>query len=62
MDANDTNRSLIYKAEDGSPVTEVRLANLRRYGCVREQMAQLFGRERSVITRRGQRVQGGRAG
>jgi prophage maintenance system killer protein len=41
---------LIYEAEDGSAVAEVRLTN----GTVwlrQEQMSQLFGRERSVITK-----------
>ena len=50
MDASDTNEILIYKAEDGSPVTEVRLAG-ETVWLRQEQMAQLFGRERSVITR-----------
>ena len=50
MDASDTNEILIYKAEDGSPVTEVRLAG-ETVWLRQEQMEQLFGRERSVITR-----------
>jgi len=50
MDENDFNDILIYKAEDGSAVTEVRLAG-ETVWLRQEQMAQLFGRERSVITR-----------
>ena len=50
MDQNSSNDILIYKAEDGSAVTEVRLAG-ETVWLRQEQMAQLFGRERSVITR-----------
>lgn len=49
MDADNTN-ILIYQAEDGSSVTEVRLGA----GTVwlrQDQMAELFGRERSVISK-----------
>lgn len=45
-----TSDVLIYEAEDGTSITEVRLTN----GTVwlrQEQMSQLFGRERSVITK-----------
>lgn len=49
MDADNTN-ILIYQTEDGSSVTEVRLESdsvwLRQ-----DQMADLFGRERSVISK-----------
>jgi prophage maintenance system killer protein len=50
MTANDTNQILIYKTEDGSAVTEVRLEG-ETVWLRQDQMAQLFGRERSVITR-----------
>jgi hypothetical protein len=50
MDASGSNDILIYKAEDGAPVTEVRLAG-ETVWLRQEQMAELFGRERSVITR-----------
>ncbi|WP_230976810.1 virulence RhuM family protein [Pseudothauera rhizosphaerae] len=50
MSTNDTNEILIYKAEDGSAVTEVRLAG-ETVWLRQEQMAELFGRERSVISR-----------
>jgi len=50
MTANDTNQIIIYKAEDGSAVTEVRLEG-ETVWLRQDQMAQLFGRERSVITR-----------
>lgn len=50
MHENGSNGILIYKAEDGSAVTEVRLAG-ETVWLRQEQMAHLFGRERSVITR-----------
>lgn len=49
MDANNTN-ILIYQAEDGSSVTEVRL-EADTVWLRQDQMAHLFGRERSVITK-----------
>jgi len=50
MDNQPNNEILIYQAEDGSAITEVRLEQ----GTVwlsQRQMAELFGRERSVITK-----------
>ncbi len=41
---------LIYQAEDGSAMTEVRLA-AETVWLSQEQMAALFGRERSVISK-----------
>lgn len=49
MDANNTN-ILIYQAEDGSSVTEVRL-EADTVWLRQDQMAHLFGRERSVISK-----------
>lgn len=46
----DTSSILIYQAEDGTAMTEVRLA-AETVWLRQEQMAQLFGRERSVISK-----------
>ncbi|MDO9598556.1 MAG: virulence protein RhuM/Fic/DOC family protein [Azoarcus sp.] len=50
MDPNNDTNILIYQTEDGTAVTEVRL-DAETVWLRQEQMAQLFGRERSVITK-----------
>jgi len=50
MDASDNNEILIYQAEDGSAVTEVRLESETLWLSL-NQIATLFGRDKSVISR-----------
>jgi len=50
MSGKKVSEILIYQAEDGSAVTEVRL-NRETVWLTQAQMSELFGRERSVITR-----------
>jgi len=50
MDASDNNEILIYQAEDGLAVTEVRLEAETLWLSL-NQMMRLFGRDKSVISR-----------